>query len=79
MAGADLVTDGVAIMAGVILVMDMVMDGDTQDGDMVMDGVIIPVGVIPDGVIIQDIILHIIQVITRDLLTENDMLTTLEG
>lgn len=79
MAGVDLVMDGVAIMAGVILVMDMVMAGDTQDGDMVMDGVIIPVGVIQDGVIIQGIILHIIQVITRDPLTENDMLIILEG
>ena len=71
--------DGVAFTVGVILVMLMVMDEDTHVGDMdmVMDGVTRD-GVIRDGaitlLIIQDIILLIIQVITKEPLTENDML-----
>jgi len=80
MAGADLVLAGVAITDGVMHVMVMVMDGAIQDGATAMDGVTQD-GVTQDGVITrlitQVIILHIIQAITKDPLTENDMLIIL--
>jgi hypothetical protein len=75
---------GVAFTDGVILVMVMVTDGVIPVGvmDMVMVGVLQD-GVIRDGDItlhiIQDIILHIIQAITKDQLMEDDMLITPEG
>lgn len=76
MVGADLVLDGVAFTDGVMHVMVTVMDGAIQDGVMDMDGATQD-GATQDGVITRVIILHIIQAITKDPLTENDMLITL--
>jgi len=70
MAGAEAVTDGVAIMDGVILVTVMAMAGVTQvmDGDtQVMDGVI---QVMDGDIQVMD------TVITKGRLTENAMRIT---
>ncbi len=70
MAGAEVVTDGVAIMDGVILVTVMVMDGVIQ----VMDGVI---QVMDGDTQVMDGDTQVMDmVITKGRLTENDTLIT---